>query len=140
MICGEYQQQISKLLDNALEKSETAQLFAHLGGCAECRQFFELTLRIRRAILAGPRVTLPEKLSEPPVRTSVAAASYASDRHLASEGRPRRALAGIRTGALLVLLTLIAGLFWSTAISTRSEQPSDYGLEANGPQIPNWQP
>lgn len=54
MNCEQYQEHISRLLDDELAREQTAAVFRHLAECAECRSFFFSVQEIRHALLADP--------------------------------------------------------------------------------------
>ena len=72
MNCETYRQQLSLMMDADPGGLEQAGLFAHLGGCAECRHFFDSLIRFRGAarrdreeILRQAEEMLPARLPLP---------------------------------------------------------------------------
>lgn len=52
MTHDQFQEQISRLLDNDLREEESTPLFAHLSSCRECREFLQSCLRLRSGLAA----------------------------------------------------------------------------------------
>jgi anti-sigma factor RsiW len=46
----DYQERISLYIDNALNDKDSAQLFAHLAVCNECRMYLKISMRVRSQI------------------------------------------------------------------------------------------
>jgi predicted anti-sigma-YlaC factor YlaD len=72
MTCDERQMQLSRILDGESAEPGPAGLFAHLEGCADCRQFLDALLRFRadarrdrEEILRAADEALPERLPLP---------------------------------------------------------------------------
>lgn len=117
MSCDEHQQNISKLLDGMLDKDQTPGVFAHLGGCEECREFFQLTLGIRQAMRAAPPVSLPENFEAIVRSIGGVRQGFAPDRvpvALAAVHKPIRLR--VSTVALLLLMLFLGALLFSTKI------------------------
>lgn len=53
---------ISKFSDNVLEGHKTAELFAHLGVCEECRAFFQSMLQLRLKLRNAQPLLLPDEI------------------------------------------------------------------------------
>lgn len=49
MDCEHRQEQLGRLLDGEAPALDQGDLFAHLGGCDECRRWFDTAIRIRAA-------------------------------------------------------------------------------------------
>ncbi len=58
MTHDQYQEQISRLLDNDLHVEESTSLFTHLAACQECREFLQSCLEVRSG-LAADALTSP---------------------------------------------------------------------------------
>ncbi len=138
MNCEEYQLQVSKLLDNALEKSKAPEVFSHLGGCDRCREFFDSTLHIRSML----RSTKPLPMTETMDRKVLELAKshpYSGDRgplHQATSSASAR----VRTALALAILVLITGLFWSVTLPKENEDRFDLSRQAPQIEVPNRQP
>jgi predicted anti-sigma-YlaC factor YlaD len=63
MNCVEYQRLISKFVDFELKAKASAELFEHLGKCAQCREFFETLLKLNTELEKAQLLT---ELSETP--------------------------------------------------------------------------
>jgi len=50
MSCADHQKTINRLIDHEIKAGECAELFAHLGICAECRGFYETILTLDAAL------------------------------------------------------------------------------------------
>jgi len=46
MTCAEHQRTINRFTDHEVKAAECAELFGHLGTCAECRQFYDTMLTL----------------------------------------------------------------------------------------------
>jgi anti-sigma factor RsiW len=46
----DHQQHISLYIDNALNDSESSELFAHLAECSECRKYMKISMRVHSEI------------------------------------------------------------------------------------------
>lgn len=51
MTCVRYQEMMSRFVDHELEGAETAEVFAHVGTCSRCQEFFHGVLKLRVAIV-----------------------------------------------------------------------------------------
>jgi anti-sigma factor RsiW len=58
----EHQQRISLYIDNALSDKESAELFAHLAGCDECRTFMKISMRVHSHITSEELAEVPSSL------------------------------------------------------------------------------
>jgi len=64
MTCEQYQMQIGQLLDNELRGEESSTVFAHLGACFACRDFFHASLQVRAELMNAETVTAPDELDD----------------------------------------------------------------------------
>jgi anti-sigma factor RsiW len=144
MNCEEYQQQVSKLLDSALEKTKSPELFSHLGVCEECREFFTATMRIRAAMLSAPPLSIPAQmetghrlLESEQSRTvnSVPPAAFAS-----TPGSLQARLSRFRAAVVVGLLVLISGLCWTEAVRNQPTERDESVQQLGQPEMPNHQP
>ena len=46
MNCNDYQRMINKFIDSDMRATESADLFRHLGGCAQCREFMDTLMKL----------------------------------------------------------------------------------------------
>ena len=63
----EFQEQISRLVDNDLHEEESTSLFTHLADCHECREFMQSILRLRSGLAADsatPSAAIDNKLRQ----------------------------------------------------------------------------
>ena len=120
MNCEEYQQQVSKLLDNALERTKTPDVFNHLSTCEGCREFFDSTMRIRRAIQSAAPLPMSEAMDADVLRHAMAQSQWAHDRGPVQRlSQHRSLLSRISTFALLIMVTLFIGLLFSVNINAQ---------------------
>ena len=122
MNCEEYQQLVSKLLDNALEKEKRAAVFSHLGICEKCREFFESAMQIRRAMQSAAPLPMSAVMDADVLQLAMAQSRQAPDREPVqrlSQHRPLRSR--ISTFALLLMVTLFIGLLFSVNIEKPSQ-------------------
>lgn len=64
MTCEQYQMQIGQLLENELRGEESSTVFAHLGACSECRDFFHASLQVRAELMNAEPITAPDELDD----------------------------------------------------------------------------
>ena len=145
MSCDEYQQEISKLLDNMLDKKETPGVFTHLGGCEECRDFFSSTVRIQRAMRAAATVSIPAQLDatvpavllgqEGYARDKAAAASTSVDASFRDRAAsamqhdaapvprrsPRKVYSRIGTALQLLIVTILLVFLFSIRVTSQGD-------------------
>jgi anti-sigma factor RsiW len=62
MKCDDMQYDISAYLDDALDLSSQATMFAHLGECGQCRVFLRRMLDLRAGLAAIPAPEVPPSL------------------------------------------------------------------------------
>jgi predicted anti-sigma-YlaC factor YlaD len=116
MNCRDYQQMISKLVDLELKAAASAELFEHLGKCAECRGFLDTMMKLTAEL---DRTGMPLELSEvanyqrPYVGARVPISQFGQHHSLRSR---------ISTFALLIMVTLFIGLLFSVNISAQRPQ------------------
>ena len=125
MSCEEFQQQISKLLDNVLDKKETPGVFTHLSGCEECREFFGSTMQIRKALQRTSSLPMPEKIDRNVLSAVRTGGWFAPDRRPVPLVNGQRVLR-LRTSTvvLLLLMLFLGALFFSTQVEF--QPPSEY--------------
>ena len=124
MSCEEYQQQVSKLLDNALEKGKTADVFSHLGICEKCREFFESTMYIRLAMRTAESLPISAAMDTKVLQFAVAQSGRAHDHGPVQRfGQHRSLRSRISTFALLIMVTLFVGLLFS--ININMQKPAE---------------
>ena len=59
----QYQEQISRLIDNDLRGEDSAPLFTHLASCQECRDFIHSSLKLRSG-LASDLLAMPARVDK----------------------------------------------------------------------------
>lgn len=64
MTCEQYQMQIGQLLENELRGEESSPLFAHLGVCSVCRDFFQASLQVGAELKNAEPITAPDELDD----------------------------------------------------------------------------
>jgi predicted anti-sigma-YlaC factor YlaD len=120
MNCDEYQQQVSKLLDNAHEKGKAADVFSHLGVCESCREFFESTMQIRLAMRSAGPLPMSEAMDVELLQKAPFENRRIRDRGAIQRlGQHRSLRSRISTFALLIMVTLFIGLLFSVNISAQ---------------------
>ena len=136
MNCEEYQQQVSRLLDNALGKEKMADLFRHLGECEECRVFFGTSMQLRQAMRSAVPMQVPESVDGEVLGFAASRQSAVSDAAPQPFGLSNHtSRISIRTVALAVLVLVIGCVMFSTTISidTQGASPSAFQtIPANG--------
>ena len=121
MNCEEYGLRVSRLLDNTLEKSSLPDVFAHLGVCDQCRQFFQSALEIRRTLHEAPPLPMSEAMDEGVARfMTVQALSSAEDAPVRFAPRGYSPRFSTRTFLLAILLLVIGCMMFSTSISIKA--------------------
>jgi len=124
MNCEEYQLQVSKLLDNALEKEKRADVFSHLGICERCREFFESTMHIRLAMRSAESLPMSAAMDTKVMQFAVTQSGRAHDRGAVQWlGQHRSLRSRISTFALLIMVTLFVGLLFS--ININMQKPAE---------------
>ena len=63
MTCEEYKEQISLFTDGELLPGEFKPLFEHLPGCADCRAFLGVLMKVRK-VATAEEIPFPEELDE----------------------------------------------------------------------------
>ena len=141
MNCEDYQQLVSKLLDNSLGKGKTADMFRHLGECDECRAFFGTSMYLRHAMQSAPPMRATESVdkkvlsfttSQPHVGSSVGgirSSSIPMDRKAPSVMRSG-IREHIRVFALVLLTVIVSGLIWTRTLPKQREEGIDQTWEA----------
>jgi anti-sigma factor RsiW len=115
MNCRDYQQMISRFVDQELKATAGAELFEHLGTCAQCREFLESTLKLTAEL---EKIEMPPELAEavgnqrPYVGARTSVPGFGQHRSLRSR---------ISTFALLIMVTLFIGLLFSVNIDKPSQ-------------------
>lgn len=127
MNCRDYQQVISKFVDLELKATASAELFEHLGKCAQCREFLDTMMKLSAEL---DKIGTPLELSEiasdqrrhvglffvPPGSKEVL--RYSPDAPaVALVAKPRSIGSSIRTLALTILIIIIGCVMFSTTIS-----------------------
>lgn len=105
---------ISRLVDLELKAAASAELFEHLGTCAECREFLDTMMKLTAEL---DKIGMPQDLSEeagkhPDVGDRRSARRLSQHRSLRSR---------ISTFALLIMVTLFIGLLFSVNISAQRQ-------------------
>jgi len=112
MNCRDYQQMISRLVDLELNAAASAELFEHLGKCAQCREFLDTMMKLTAEL---DKIGVSQELSE-----EASKRPYVGDRKSTPRLSQHRSLRSrISTFALLVMVTLIIGLLFSVNISAQ---------------------
>jgi hypothetical protein len=141
MNCEDYQQLVSKLLDNSLEKGKTADVFRHLGECDECRAFFGTSMHLRHAMQSAPPMQATESVdrevlgfthSQPRVVSRVAGIRSSSTRmdRKASSVERSGIREQIRVFALVLITVIVSGLIWTRTLPKQREEGVDLTREA----------
>ncbi len=124
MSCEEHRQRLSLMMDGEGEGTEQAGLFAHLEGCAGCRQFLDSLIQFRKAarrdrqeILREAAEVIPERAPLPATVGRAAGGSRAA-RPRGWGGWLRPSLPAPAALALAVLL-LAAGIAIGVGLGAR---------------------
>jgi len=97
------QEQVSRLVDNALREDESAALFAHLAECGACRQFLQLSIQIRSGLAQD--LPVPSTAVDAKLRRQFSGATVQSSHIGQSLWRQR---VGVRVPVLMLLLCFVA--------------------------------
>lgn len=128
-----YQELTSQFIDRELGPEGEAELFGHLGTCAECREFLKESVRLQADLAMGKFKAVMSKQvgrSQP----------YAPDRPVLASVSNQAKYARVRTAVLLVMIVLIAGLFWSTTLPRQNPDHFDQIRQMSPAEIPTYQP
>jgi predicted anti-sigma-YlaC factor YlaD len=111
MNCVEYQRMISRLVDLEVKATASAELFDHLGKCADCRAFFEtltkLNIELEKAQLLTELTETPDNVwsqTKPVVKSIPAQYASAFIRYRIFIPAP---IAAVLTVALLALVFML---------------------------------
>ena len=110
-----YQELVSRFIDCEIVLEEERELFAHLGNCDDCRQFLKECVQVHGDLTASKIKSL----------SSVGASMTRKeipDRPPAVMGQRRSTYSRLRTFALVTLIAILAGMFWSTTLSKEPEK------------------
>ena len=138
MTCTDHQKMISKLMDCEVKAAECAELFDHLARCAECRRFFDIMTVLGNEM---EKIQIPQD----EVREEGWRAGGIGDRDWRSRGpitkarSPYQARQGrLRTMMLVGILVLLTGLFWTTAVTGRTDDRIVAAQQIPQPGLPNY--
>jgi predicted anti-sigma-YlaC factor YlaD len=110
----QFQELVSLFIDRELEAGREQELFGHLESCGECRGFLRESVRLQADLMASKMsVTVQKRVAGVP--------AYASDRAALAAANKQTKYAGVRTFALLALVVLLAGMFWSTTLPSQTD-------------------
>jgi hypothetical protein len=113
MSCSNYEENINLFLDGQLPVEAQIELFKHLAGCAECRDFVEKTSRFR-SVARKEEIAYPEKLDrtifEEISRRRRANAEKPRLSGLVSSWRRPVTMPRFAFAAMIFLLLLLSGL------------------------------
>jgi predicted anti-sigma-YlaC factor YlaD len=113
--CDNYSEQVSLLVDADLASNLHADLFAHLGHCAECRTLLDTALRLRRAA-QQENAQFPDHLDQH-LKAKLGLATPIPER------LHSRALSWSLAAAATILLC--AGAFWIGRSGAPKVEPED---------------
>jgi predicted anti-sigma-YlaC factor YlaD len=123
MSCEIHQEQISKLLDNVLDKGKMADVFGHLGDCEDCREFFRTTMHVRQAMAKAAPLPISDLVDGAVLNSFQDSAKHSRLGSPPPGGRRRQSVgASIRTFALAMLVVIIGCLVFSTTIAVDPSQ------------------
>lgn len=116
MDCEHGQEQLALLLDGEAPASDQAELFAHLGGCAACRGWFDLVTRTRAA--AGRDRDDVAHLADAIALPLPTPAAAAAPRRARAHAPAWRLPVPLAAALAIVLVTggALAGARWSAAL------------------------
>ena len=110
---------ISRLVDLELNAAASAELFEHLGKCAQCREFLDTMMKLAAELdKVQFSVEQEKQLHLPPMVKLI-------DRQGNPAGVTQTRTTRIRTAAFLALLVLIIGFVWSATLPNQEDYRFD---------------
>jgi predicted anti-sigma-YlaC factor YlaD len=119
MNCVEYQRTISRFVDLEVKATASADLFEHLGKCADCRQWFDTLLRLNVECDKIQLTFESENESNIPPKMKMA------DQLPVHQDPRQTRITRARAAAFLMALMLIIGFAWSATLPNQK----DYRLD-----------
>lgn len=135
MNCRDYQRMINKLIDFEVKATESAEIFEHLGGCLECREFLDTLMKLNAEL---DKVRSPIDVDEKPLELPLAQPTLPEKMRAVKIAQTK--FSRIQTAVMLALLVIIAGLFWTTTIPRHNEDRISIGQEEPWTTRPDYQP
>ncbi len=123
MVCEDYQEQASRLVDNELGEHESPTLFAHLSTCRECRRFLHATLQLRSGLQEQAPVVTPAHLDGKVLGSLPAKRQYAPDRVAVQRSLWKRRVSLPAPVAAAMIMLLMLGSAVLTALWFRDSEP-----------------
>lgn len=118
MTCADHQRTINRFIDHEIKATECAELFEHLGICAQCRELFDALMNLS-AELDG--IQIAAELEKPP---STQSRSFGDRSAIRGEAKQKSFRSRVSTLALLVMVTFFIGILLSIDITMqRSPDP-----------------
>ncbi|MBM4160654.1 MAG: hypothetical protein FJ217_06105 [Ignavibacteria bacterium] len=116
MACENYQEQVSRLIDNELGEHESPTLFGHLGTCAECRRFLHAMLKLRSGLQGQSPILAPADLDEKVLGAAPTRRRFAPDRSaVRSFLWKRRISLPVPVAAVVVVLLMLCSILISSS-------------------------
>jgi hypothetical protein len=112
-----YQQRISLYIDNALNDKESAELFAHLSGCPDCRIFMKLTTRVHAQIAEEELSEVPSSLDRRVLASVAMKSAQAGQRSWYAPMWFTRISIPLPAAASILFLIIVGSLLFSPIIS-----------------------
>jgi predicted anti-sigma-YlaC factor YlaD len=118
MTCADHQRTINRFIDHEFRAVECAELFAHLGTCAECRGFLDALMKLNAEL---DRIQIAAELEKAP---SMQPRPFVDRNAVRGVVKQRSFRSRVSTLALLVIVTFFIGILLSIDITMqRSPDP-----------------
>ncbi|MDP2885928.1 MAG: zf-HC2 domain-containing protein [Ignavibacteria bacterium] len=111
MNCSDHQRTINRFIDHEIKATECAELFEHLGTCAECRRFYD-TITMLGGELEKIHSSIDE-IAEAPWQPSVAA----SGEHMYRITDQKRIVPRPSTLAFVIVVMFVVSLLFSVNVT-----------------------
>lgn len=121
----DHQQRISLYVDHVLGDKESAQLFAHLSECEECRAFLKISLRIHTHIAEGDLADVPASLDRRVLRSVAQRAVAPTRSRWYSPLWFTRVSIPLPAAASILFLIIIGSLLFSPILTDERQQRAD---------------
>jgi len=130
MMCEQYEEQLSSLIDNELEDEKSESLFRHMSSCPECRQSLRVALQMRVDLKEGTPPLAPRELDRKILISVPQAQRYLLDRKPLPSSMWRRRVSLPYPIAAAVSVFLIAASITLSLVWSKSERiPSETSVQ-----------
>lgn len=116
-----YQERISLYIDNALNDKDTAELFAHLSGCDECRKFMKITMSVHAHVADEELEEVPASLDRRVLSSVTRESAEIEQSKWYSPVWVTRIVIPLPAAASILFLIIVGSLLFSPLLS--QEQP-----------------